>query len=140
MLLAPTVTLLLLGRMDSSAADAARVQAAQRKAHAHALAVSAHVTEQRSQRIASASRDVFSDLKAVEDEMQDAIAAQNRLAGISNQTASLFNEGQISASQSLMKTAGQAALTNLTTKTAAAHRAVVALQQAMTQLKEALDA
>ena len=140
MLLAAAVTLVVLGRMDSSAADAARAQAAKREAHAHALAVSAHVAEQRSQRIAAASRNVFSDLKTVQDTMQAAVDSQDTLTGISNQSASLFNQGQISASQSLMKTQGQAALTDLTTKTAAAHQAVVALQQAMTQLKEALDA
>ena len=140
MLVAGTVALVVLGRIDASAADAARAQAAKREAHAHALAVSAHAIEQRSQRIAAASSSVFDDLKTVQDTMQAAVDSQDKLTGISNQSASLFNQGQVSASQSLMKIQGQAALTDLTTKTAAAHQAVVVLQQAMTQLKEAIDA
>jgi hypothetical protein len=131
--------LVVLSRQASSDAQVARAQAKLLGKRSEQLRASGDSDESHAEQIDSLTKTVTDDLQSAEDALDAAVAAQNKLSTIGSQSASLFNEGEVSASQSLMAGQGQAALADVATTTAAAAKAVAALTTAASQLEAAVQ-
>jgi hypothetical protein len=138
LLLAAATTLVVRGHTLSTQAGEARAQAAQLDRRAAGLATVAHTEKRRSASISSATTSLQDSLDKLGTDMGTESDAQQHFVDLANQSASIFNQGSISASVALLRSQGAAALTTVTADQATVDADLATTQGDIVSLEGAL--
>jgi hypothetical protein len=138
LVLAAAATLVVRGRTLSTEAGKARAEATRLDHRAAALATVAHTQQRRSQSISSATTALGDSLDVLGTDMGKESDAQQHFVDVANQSASLFNQGSISASVGLLQSQGAPALATVTAEQATVDADLVTTQADLVKLEGAL--
>ncbi len=138
LLLVPAAALLVVSRGMSTDAQRARTAAAAADHEREQVATRAHRADQQQGDLTVAVDAIGPAMANLSSSLNDAVDAQNHLADVDNQAVSLFNNGELSASEALFRGSGAQATVAMDQKVALVHRALVQAQAAAQHLQEAL--